>query len=218
MTTLSAWSKDLKNKPVSISRTTVLKPLIISTWNHGLAANEEALRQLEKGKSAIDAIVSGVGVCEADPDNRSVGYGGLPDREGHVTLDACIMDAKSNCGSVSFLQEIKHPIAVAKKVLQETPHVMLSGKGAQDFALSQGFLKENLLTSESKKDWEEWLKKSKYKPVINMENHDTISMLILDENGDLSGGCTTSGAAWKMHGRVGDSPIIGAGLFLDNEV
>ena len=218
MTTLSAWSKDLKNKPVSISRTTVLKPLIISTWNHGLAANEEALRQLEKGKSAIDAIVSGVGVCEADPDNRSVGYGGLPDREGHVTLDACIMDAKSNCGSVSFLQEIKHPIAVAKKVLQETSHVMLSGKGAQDFALSQGFLKENLLTPESKKDWEEWLKKSKYKPVINMENHDTISMLVLDENGDLSGGCTTSGAAWKMHGRVGDSPIIGAGLFLDNEV
>ena len=218
MTTLSAWSKDLKNKSVSISRTTVLKPLIISTWNHGLAANEEALRQLEKGKSAIDAIVSGVGVCEADPDNRSVGYGGLPDREGHVTLDACIMDAKSNCGSVSFLQEIKHPIAVAKKVLQETSHVMLSGKGAQDFALSQGFLKENLLTSESKKDWEEWLKKSKYKPVINMENHDTISMLVLDENGDLSGGCTTSGAAWKMHGRVGDSPIIGAGLFLDNDV
>jgi N4-(beta-N-acetylglucosaminyl)-L-asparaginase len=218
MTTLSAWSKDLKNKSVSISRTTVLKPLIISTWNHGLAANEEALRQLEKGKSAIDAIVSGVGVCEGDPDNRSVGYGGLPDREGHVTLDACIMDAKSNCGSVSFLQEIKHPIAVAKKVLQETSHVMLSGKGAQDFALSQGFLKENLLTSESKKDWEEWLKKSKYKPVINMENHDTISMLVLDENGDLSGGCTTSGAAWKMHGRVGDSPIIGAGLFLDNEV
>ena len=218
MTTLSAWSKDLKNKPVSISRTTVLKPLIISTWNHGLAANEEALRQLEKGKSAIDAIVSGVGVCEADPDNRSVGYGGLPDREGHVTLDACIMDAKSNCGSVSFLQEIKHPIAVAKKVLQETSHVMLSGKGAQDFALSQGFLKENLLTPESKKDWEEWLKKSKYKPVINMENHDTISMLVLDENGDLSGGCTTSGAAWKMHGRVGDSPIIGAGLFLDNDV
>ena len=218
MTTLSVWSKDLKNKSVSISRTTVLKPLIISTWNHGLAANEEALRQLEKGKSAIDAIVSGVGVCEADPDNRSVGYGGLPDREGHVTLDACIMDAKSNCGSVSFLQEIKHPIAVAKKVLQETSHVMLSGKGAQDFALSQGFLKENLLTPESKKDWEEWLKKSKYKPVINMENHDTISMLVLDENGDLSGGCTTSGAAWKMHGRVGDSPIIGAGLFSDNDV
>ena len=218
MTTVSSWSSAFTADPSITASKTLQKPLIISTWNHGLEANAEALNQLNNGKTALDAIVSGVGICEADPANKSVGYGGLPDREGHVTLDACIMDHKSNCGSVSFLQEIKHPIAVAQKVLENTPHVMLSGKGAQDFALSQGFLKENLLTSESKKDWEEWLKKSKYKPVINMENHDTISMLVLDENGDLSGGCTTSGAAWKMHGRVGDSPIIGAGLFLDNEV
>ena len=194
------------------------KPLIISTWNHGLPANEEALKQLKKGASALDAIVAGVGIPEADPKVRSVGYGGLPDKDGHVTLDACIMDHNSNCGSVSFLQDIKHPIAVAKKVLQETPHVMLSGKGAQDFALSKGFVKEDLLTPESEKDWKDWLKKSNYKPVINIENHDTISMLILDEEENLSGGCTTSGAAWKMHGRVGDSPIIGAGLFLDNDV
>ena len=218
ISTINSWSSALTANQEKTAAKKLIKPLIISTWNHGFDANEEALRQLGKGKSAIDAIVSGVGVCEADPDNRSVGYGGLPDREGYVTLDACIMDHKSNCGSVSFLQDIKHPIAVAKKVLEETSHVMLSGKGAQDFALSQGFLKENLLTSESEKDWKEWVKKSKYKPVINMENHDTISMLILDKNGDLSGGCTTSGAAWKMHGRVGDSPIIGAGLFLDNEV
>jgi len=218
MTTVSSWSSAFTADPSITASKTLQKPLIISTWNHGLEANAEALNQLNNGKTALDAIVSGVGICEADPANKSVGYGGLPDREGHVTLDACIMDHKSNCGSVSFLQEIKHPIAVAQKVLEDTPHVMLSGKGAQDFALSQGFLKENLLTSESKKDWEEWLKKSKYKPVINMENHDTISMLVLDENGNLSGGCTTSGAAWKMHGRVGDSPIIGAGLFLDNEV
>ena len=218
MTTVSSWSSAFTADPSITASKTLQKPLIISTWNHGLEANAEALNQLNNGKTALDAIVSGVGICEADPANKSVGYGGLPDREGHVTLDACIMDHKSNCGSVSFLQEIKHPIAVAQKVLENTPHVMLSGKGAQDFALSQGFLKENLLTSESKKDWEEWLKKSKYKPVINMENHDTISMLVLDENGDLSGGCTTSGAAWKMHGRVGDSPIIGAGLFLDNDV
>jgi|TARA_B110001452_G_scaffold223061_1_gene196146 N4-(beta-N-acetylglucosaminyl)-L-asparaginase len=218
MTTVSSWSSAFTADPSITASKTLQKPLIISTWNHGLEANAEALNQLNNGKTALDAIVSGVGICEADPANKSVGYGGLPDREGHVTLDACIMDHKSNCGSVSFLQEIKHPIAVAQKVLENTPHVMLSGKGAQDFALSQGFLKENLLTSESKKDWEEWLKKSKYKPVINMENHDTISMLVLDENGNLSGGCTTSGAAWKMHGRVGDSPIIGAGLFLDNEV
>ena len=218
MSTINSWSSALTANQEKTAEKKLKKPLIISTWNHGFSANAEALKQLENGKPALDAIVSGVGVCEADPDNRSVGYGGLPDREGHVTLDACIMDHKSNCGSVSFLQEIKHPIAVAKKVLEETSHVMLSGKGAQDFALSQGFLKENLLTSESENDWKEWLKKSKYKPVINMENHDTISMLVLDENGDLSGGCTTSGAAWKMHGRVGDSPIIGAGLFLDNEV
>ncbi|MFV0540407.1 MAG: N(4)-(beta-N-acetylglucosaminyl)-L-asparaginase [Aestuariibaculum sp.] len=196
----------------------IKKPLIISTWNHGLPANDEAWKQLKAGKSGIDAIEAGVKIPEGDPDVRSVGYGGYPDREGKVTLDACIMDHKSDCGSVSFLQGIKHPISVAKRVLQNTPHVMLSGSGALQFALSEGFKEENLLTEASKKDWEKWLEKSKYKPVINIENHDTISMLLLDEEGNLSGGCTTSGAAWKMHGRVGDSPIIGSGLFLDNEV
>ncbi len=194
------------------------KPLIISTWNHGLPANEEAWKQLKNGKSGLDAIEAGVMIPEEDPKVRSVGYGGFPDREGKVTLDACIMNSNSDCGAVSFLQGIKHPISVAKKVLEETPHVMLTGKGAQDFALSKGFVIENLLTVESEKDWKDWLEKSKYKPIINMENHDTISMLILDEKGDLAGGCTTSGAAWKMHGRVGDSPIIGAGLFLDNDI
>ena len=194
------------------------KPVIISTWNHGLPANEETWKQLKNGKSPLDAIEAGMQIPEADPKVRSVGYGGFPDREGKVTLDACIMDHNSNCGSVSFLQGIKHPISVAKKVLENTPHVMLSGKGALQFALSEGFVEENLLTAEAEKDWEKWVEESKYKPVINMENHDTISMLMLDEDGNLSGGCTTSGAAWKMHGRVGDSPIIGAGLFLDNEV
>ncbi|MCG1037723.1 N(4)-(beta-N-acetylglucosaminyl)-L-asparaginase [Polaribacter sargassicola] len=194
------------------------KPIIISTWRHGLAANEEAWKELKNNKPALDAIVSGVGIPEADPNVRSVGYGGLPDREGKVTLDACIMDKNSDCGSVSFLQGIKHPIAVAKKVLEETPHVMLTGKGALQFALEKGFKEENLLTEKSKQSWIKWLEKSKYKPVINIENHDTISMLVLDEDGNLYGGCTTSGAAWKLHGRVGDSPIIGAGLFLDNEV
>jgi len=194
------------------------KPLIISTWNHGLPANEETWKNLKNGTSTIDAIEAGMRIPEADPKIRSVGYGGFPDREGKVTLDACIMDHNSDCGAVSFLQGIKHPISVAKKVMQKTPHVMLSGEGALQFALSEGFEEENLLTDEAKKDWEKWLEESKYKPVINMENHDTISMLVLDEDGNISGGCTTSGAAWKMHGRVGDSPIIGAGLFLDNEV
>lgn len=205
-------------KQVVIPEKNQKKPLIISTWNHGLPANSKAWEYLKKGESALDAIEAGVKIPEADPTIRSVGYGGFPDREGKVTLDACIMDSNSNCGSVSFLQGIKHPISVAKKVLQNTPHVMLSGKGALQFALSEGFVEENLLTAESEKDWKAWLEKSKYEPVINIENHDTISMLMLDEEGNLFGGCTTSGAAWKMHGRVGDSPIIGAGLFLDNDI
>ncbi|WP_299557281.1 N(4)-(beta-N-acetylglucosaminyl)-L-asparaginase [Seonamhaeicola sp.] len=204
--------------PVPVSSLTGKVPLVISTWNFGLAANEVAWEVLMSGGSGLDAVEAGVRVPEGDPKERSVGYGGLPDREGNVTLDACIMDKNSDCGAVSFIQGIKHPISVARKVLEDTPHVMLSGKGALDFALSKGFVKENLLTPESEKDWKAWLEKSKYNPVINIENHDTISMLILDSSGDLWGACTTSGMAWKMHGRVGDSPIIGAGLFLDNEV
>jgi N4-(beta-N-acetylglucosaminyl)-L-asparaginase len=203
---------------LNISVKSKKKPVIISTWNHGLPANEETWKQLKSGSHSLDAIEAGLMIPEADPEVRSVGYGGFPDREGKVTLDACIMDHKSDCGSVSFLQGIKHPISVAKKVLQNTPHIMLSGQGALQFALSEGFKEENLLTAKAEKDWKKWIKESKYKPVINMENHDTISMLMVDGDGNLSGGCTTSGAAWKMHGRVGDSPIIGAGLFLDNEV
>ena len=193
-------------------------PRIISTWNHGLAANKKAWEVLKSGNGGLLAVEKGVKVTEADPNVRSVGLGGYPDRDGIVTLDACIMDKNSNCGSVSYLQNIKHPISVARLVMEETPHVMLSGKGALDFAISKGFKQENLLTEQSKKDWIKWKEKSDYKPIINIENHDTISMLAIDENGDLFGACTTSGAAWKMHGRVGDSPIIGAGLFLDNEV
>jgi len=194
------------------------KPFIISTWNHGLPANEETWKQLKNGKPTLDAIEAGIKIPEADPKIRSVGYGGYPDREGKVTLDACIMDHNSDCGSVCFLEGIMHPISVAKRVLENTPHVMLSGEGAFKFALEEGFKEENLLTPEAEADWKKWLEESKYKPVINIENHDTISMLVIDDNGNISGGCTTSGAAWKMHGRVGDSPIIGAGLFLDNEV
>ncbi len=193
-------------------------PVIISTWNHGLDANIKAWEELENGKEGILAVESGVRISEADPKVRSVGYGGFPDRDGNVSLDACIMDKNSNCGAVSFLQNIKHPISVAKLVMEKTPHVMLSGKGAFDFAIKNGFKSENLLTEESRKDWIKWKEKSDYKPIINIENHDTISMLLRDKHGDLFGACTTSGAAWKMHGRVGDSPIIGAGLFLDNDV
>jgi N4-(beta-N-acetylglucosaminyl)-L-asparaginase len=194
------------------------EPTVISTWNFGVAANAAAWSVLDKGGRALDAIEAGARVPEADESNQSVGYGGLPDRDGRVTLDACIMDENGNAGSVCGLEHIMHPISVARMVMEKTPHVILIGEGALDFALKNGFKKENLLTEKSKKDWQEWLKKAEYKPIINIENHDTIGMIALDKSGNMSGGCTTSGLAYKMHGRVGDSPIIGAGLFVDNEI
>lgn len=194
------------------------KPVVIATWNTAIKANKAAWEILDKGGYALDAVEAGVRVEEDDPKNMSVGYGGRPDREGNVSLDACIMDDKGECGAVVFLQNYKNPISVARKVMEETPHIMLAGKGAQQFAKDQGFEEMDLLTPKAKEAWEEWLKTSEYKPVVNIENHDTIGMLALDLNGRLSGACTTSGAAWKMHGRVGDSPLIGAGLFVDPEI
>ena len=196
----------------------VNKPVVISTWNHGLPANEAAWEVLADDGSALDAVEAGVRIPEGDPEVRTVGYGGYPDRNGFVTLDACIMDENNRCGSVAALQHIKHPISVARKVKEETPHIMLVGEGALNFALEMGFEKQDLLTEKSRKEWEDWKKKAQYKPEINIENHDTIGMLALDNQGNLSGACTTSGTAYKMHGRVGDSPLIGAGLFVDNEV
>jgi N4-(beta-N-acetylglucosaminyl)-L-asparaginase len=194
------------------------KPVVISTWNFGLAANAAAWKILSQGGRALDAVEAGAKIPEADEDETSVGFGGLPDRDGKVTLDACIMDEHGNCGSVAFLQHIVHPISVARLVMEKTPHVMLVGEGALRFALANGFKKTNLLTNASEKQWKQWLKKAEYKPVINIENHDTIGIVALDAEGNLSGACTTSGLAYKMHGRVGDSPIIGAGLYVDNEV
>jgi len=211
------------------------KPLVISTWDFGIAANHAAWEVLSKGGRALDAVEKGVQVPESDLKNQSVGRGGLPDRDGKVTLDACIMDEDGNIGSVAALEHIEHAISVARMVMEKTPHVMLVGDGALQFALENGFKKIDLLTPESEKAWKEWLKTAKYAPVMNIENklydkaaptrlpgnqynHDTIGMLALDAKGNLSGACTTSGMAFKLHGRVGDSPIIGAGLFIDNEV
>ncbi|HLT87560.1 MAG TPA: N(4)-(beta-N-acetylglucosaminyl)-L-asparaginase [Sphingobacterium sp.] len=196
----------------------VNKPIVLSTWDFGLKANAEAWKVLSTGGRALDAVEQGVRYTEADPTERSVGYGGRPDRDGKVTLDACIMDENANIGSVAALEQIKHPISVARAVMEKTPHVMLVGDGALQFAQEQGFPLENLLTEASEKEWHEWLKTAKYEPVVNIENHDTIGMIALDTRGNLSGACTTSGMAFKMHGRVGDSPIIGAGLYVDNEV
>jgi isoaspartyl peptidase/L-asparaginase-like protein (Ntn-hydrolase superfamily) len=196
-------------------------PIVLSTWNHGLAANEGAWAVLQKGGSALDAVEKGVMVTEADLTNRSVGVGGRPDRDGHVTLDACIMSGDARCGSVGFLEGIAHPISVARAVMERTQHVMLVGDGARQFALAQGFETAKMPIDEVKKDYEKWRKENKdlfKKPEINHENHDTIGMIAMDAQGQLAGACTTSGWAYKMHGRVGDSPIIGAGLFVDDEV
>lgn len=209
--------------PLSINintseRRTVTKPVVVSTWNFGLQANEAAWQVLKNEGSALDAVEAGVRVPEGDPKVNSVGLGGLPDRDGRVTLDSCIMNEKCEAGSVACLEHIVHPVSVARLVMEKTPHVMLVGEGALQFALDNGFKKENLLTEESEAEWKKWLKTSEYKPVINWENHDTIGMLALDSKGNLSGACTTSGLGYKLHGRVGDSPIIGAGLYVDNEV
>ncbi|MBS1635586.1 MAG: N(4)-(beta-N-acetylglucosaminyl)-L-asparaginase [Bacteroidetes bacterium] len=197
----------------------VRKPVVLSTWDHGLAANEAAWKILAANGKALDAVEKGVMVTEADIRNLSVGLSALPDRDGIVTLDASIMDEKGRCGAVACLERIKHPIAVARMVMEKTPHVLMVGSGAQKFALDNGFpLESEKLSPEAEKQYKAWLKTSQYKPIINIENHDTIGMIALDADGNLSGSCTTSGLAYKMHGRVGDSPIIGAGMYVDNEV
>lgn len=215
------------------------KPLVISTWDAGINANKGAWNVLRSGGTALDAVEQGVMVTENEQ-SCCVGLGAWPDRDGFVTLDASIMNDTGQCGSVAFLERIKHPISVARRVMEKTPHVMLVGAGAQQFAVEQGFpLESGELSGDAKKAYQEWLQKSEYKPVINIENskkggggtafsplklptggfnHDTIGMVALDAHGNLSGSCTTSGMAFKVRGRVGDSPIIGAGLYVDNEV
>ena len=210
-------------------------PRVVSTWDFGVAANKAAWEILANKGRALDAVEAGARVPEADLRNHSVGRAGYPDRDGRVTLDASIMDEQGNCGAVAAIEHIAHPISVARRVMERTPHVLLVGDGALQFALEQGFPKETLLTPESEQAWRDWLKTAKYTPVANSEvrsygagpaggkpgdahNHDTIGMLAIDARGDLCGACTTSGMAWKLHGRVGDSPIIGAGLYVDNEV
>ncbi len=216
----ASWASACREVGAGTAPISTRKPVVISTWNHGLAANEGAWSILSTGGRALDAVEQGVRVTEADPKVQTVGLGGFPDRDGDVTLDACIMDEAGDCGSVAYLKNIKHPISVARKVMEETPHVMLVGEGAKRFALEQGFESENLLTPASEKAWKKWRQENGVvgKQEINVENHDTIGMVALDADGNLSGACTTSGASWKLPGRVGDSPIIGAGLYVDNAV
>jgi N4-(beta-N-acetylglucosaminyl)-L-asparaginase len=209
-------------------------PIVLSTWSHGLPANHKAMEVLQGGGSVLDAVEQGVMVVESDLDNRSVGLGGLPDRDGKVTLDACIQDHDGRAGAVAFIQHFEHPISIARAIMERTPHVMLVGSGAERWALENGFKRRKVEIPEVRRAWKEWLTTSEYKPVVNSEEqggrskrpgprggidqHDTIAMIAMDSAGRLAGSCTTSGLAWKIHGRVGDSPIIGAGLFVDSEI
>ncbi len=221
----------------------ITKPIVISTWDSGMAVNAEAWKILSVKGRALDAVEAGAMHIENEI-NCCVGLGGYPDRDGIVTLDSCIMDEHANCGAVAGIERIKHPVSVARKVMEKTPHVILVGAGAQQFAVENGFsLESTELSDEAKKAYADWLKKSEYKPVINIENqpagqgtkkqngpfapnffedgtanHDTMGLVAMDANGSLSGAVTTSGMAFKLHGRIGDSPIIGAGLFVDNEI
>ena len=210
---LASESNTSRFRPIQTGQATML-----STWNHGIEANAAGFYALQQGGTAMDMIEAGARLVEADATGLSVGIGGLPDRDGHVTLDACCMDHTGNAGSVCFVQGVLHPLSLARKVMEDTPHVMLAGAGAEQFAQELGMENVELLTDVSRRAWEEWRKTSDYKPVINIENHDTIGLLAMDNQGRLAGGCTTSGLAYKMHGRVGDSPILGAGLFVDPEI
>jgi N4-(beta-N-acetylglucosaminyl)-L-asparaginase len=204
-----------------------VKPRIVSTWDFGVGANQAAWRKLQAGGSALDAVEAGARWAEADLCNASVGHCGNPDRDGVLTLDASIMDGDGRCGAVAAIEDIAHPVSVARAVMEKTPHVLLVGEGAQQFAVEQGFEKTRLITPEAEQRWREWLKTSEYRPRPNSEldklpgnkaNHDTLGILALGADGRLAGACTTSGMAWKIHGRVGDSPLIGDGLYVDNDV
>ncbi len=192
-------------------------PAVISTWKFGAQANAKAMSVLAKGESALDAVQQGVMVVESDPAVTSVGFGGLPNAEGVVELDAAIMDGRDlACGAVAGLRNIENPIAVARKVMDSTPHVLLVGDGARQFAIEQGFQQRDLLTEESKTAWHAWRNEnSKSDPT---QNHDTIGMVAIDQRMNMAAACTTSGLAWKLPGRVGDSPLIGHGLYCDDSV
>ena len=193
-------------------------PVVLSTWDFKVPVNETVYKTLNEGGTLLDGIEQGINIVESDPSITSVGRGGYPDRDGRVTLDACIMDEHGNAGGVACLEHIGRPISVARRVLEKTEHVLLVGDGALQFALEEGFPKEELITEKARAARQKWLKESGYKPKVDTMSHDTIGLVAMDQKGNLAGGCSTSGLAWKIHGRVGDSPLIGDGLYVDNEI
>ena len=194
-------------------------PLIVSTWGFGKPANELALKVLQGGGSALDAVEQGVRLVETSG-NTSVGLSGKPNAAGVVQLDACIMNGPGHqAGSVAGVEGVVHPISAARLVMEKTPHVMLVGAGAHWFAEQNGL--EVRDGQADKANYREWLTRQK-RPTPGKgdkpENHDTIAQIILDAGGNIAGGCSTSGWSGKVPGRVGDSPIIGGGVYVDNEV
>ena len=202
--------------PSPPSNSPLATPVVLSTWRHGLPANAGALRALARSGTALDAVEAGCRVVELDCPDMTVGLGSRPDRDGFVTLDAAIMTDDGRAGCVAFVQGVAHPISLARLVMEKTPHVLLAGAGAEQFARECGIeVAPPKLTPEAERQWRAWLVEKKYEPKVNIENHDTISMLALDTQGRMAAASTTSGLAYKMHGRIGDSPIIGAGVFVD---
>ena len=189
--------------------------IVVSTWRFGLASNQPAWEILKSGGSALDAVVRGVEVAERDPAVKSVGFGGYPNAEGEVEVDAAVVDGRTlGYGAVAGLRKIATPTAVARRVMEKTDHIFLVGNGALKFARAQGFEECNMLTEHGREAWEKWKREQTGPPA---DVHDTIGMIALDQRGNLAAACTTSGAAFKLPGRVGDSPLIGSGLYADND-
>ncbi len=215
-TALKSWAQEEKPAADPLFISTWPPPLFVSTWAFGKACNETALETMRQGRGLLDAVERGIWVMEDDAGDSSVGLGGTPNAEGVVQLDACIMwGPEHGAGSVAALEGIAHPISVARRVMEQTPHVMLVGDGARRFALEQGFEDFNLLTDERREAWRKWREK---KQAVQEDGHDTVALLGLAADGTIAGGCSTSGWGYKLPGRTGDSPIIGSGLYVDNDV
>jgi len=233
------WSPNGRRHTIG-SASTGTTPLIITSHRNetGRRAMETAWEILTNGGSALDAVEKATNIIEVDPEDTSVGYGGLPNERGVVQLDASIMDGKTySAGSVAALENIKTPSSVARLVMERTDHVMLVGAGALEFAKSWGFEEENLLTDKARERWLRWREehsdRDDWGPPDHLrgrsetgasldspwaETYGTVNVLAVDANGDVAGITSTSGLSYKIPGRVGDSPIIGAGLYVDNEV
>lgn len=216
-----------------------MHPLVLSTWSFGPIANRAAMAELDRSDpqpTALDAVVAAATAVENDPTINSVGVGGIPDADGHVSLDGCVMTDPDRCGSVACIRRFANPVAIARRVMERTIHVMLVGDGAEAFAAREGFQPATLLTDAAKAEWLKWRSNPHthdrdrdrgWIPPTNVEErtsgaatpepytHDTVSILARDGEGRLAGACSTSGMAFKVPGRVGDSPIIGHGLYVD---